>query len=367
MNSTVSALESLDISYQYISFSPKQKMLLEQTAKAVDGDAALSGRFHKDGLSLRMQDDCSEPRDPLSDNTHPAYQLSPTERGLYPALLLLSATQSLAEAYRLRDIPRQVLVDTLSDIPLWMNNCETHFGYQGMLEFPWLSNHMRMRLFRLGRLEYIYAKSRVPAYFYRAADEKELFVFLQEDLRVDSQGELNPDGMPVSFSDDGKNILGYRVDSLGSINIHAWKMERNGLTQVLRPGDPVLDVHIPEGPPLSPNEIASSLHAAPAFFRKYCGATDAKAFTCGSWLMAPGLAQIIPKSNIAQFQQLFFRVPYTTRDNQVLERVFGKECRDWSQRARHTQLQKGLFAWYQSGKHLRQMQGVILLDQGGME
>ena len=291
MNSTVSALESLDISYQYISFSPKQKMLLEQTAKAVDGDAALSGRFHKDGLSLRMQDDCSEPRDPLSDNTHPAYQLSPTERGLYPALLLLSATQSLAEAYRLRGIPRQVLVDTLSDIPLWMNNCETHFGYQGMLEFPWLSNHMRMRLFRLGRLEF---------------------------EKLDSPWELSP--------------------------------EKTGV----RKGEKVISIHSPQGEKLAIDRVKESLILGMDFWGRDLP------YLCHSWLLYPGLRDILPQnSNIIQFQNEFQLAETDFNEREAEWRIFGKTESDPQNYPEETSLQKNAKKYLLSGRKLGNGLGIL--------
>lgn len=362
VSKTIHALDSLASSYRLIAFSGAQKALLEEAARIVDADAALGSRYRRDCLALGAHDNPSEARTPLQDPAHPAHALSREIQALYPALVLLSAVEPLQEAYRRAGISGQVLTDTLSDIPLWMDNCQAHFGYQGMLEYEWLSNHLRMRLFRLGRLEFIHTKSRVPATFYRAKADGRLFVFLQEGVKLDADGMLSTDGEPVAFSDDGRIVRGHLVDPLGVVCTDMCAMERAGLDQVLCPGDPVLDVHIPEGPPMHPDGIAASLADAPAFFREHCGVTDIRAFTCGSWLMAPGLSQIIPGSNIMHFQQRFYRVPYTTRDNQVFDRVFGKECTDWAQCETHSRLQRGVQAWYRRGGNLRQMQGVILLD-----
>lgn len=361
VSKTVNALDSLAFSCRIIDFSDAQKALLEETAGNVDADASLSSRYRRDCLALGTHDDPAGARNPLQDPAHPAHALSREGQALYPALVLLSAVEPLEEAYRRAGISGQVLADTLSDIPLWMDNCRAHFGYQGMLEYEWLSNHMRMRLFRLGRLEYIHTRSRVPAYFYRAKADGRLFVFLQEGMKLDADGALSADGVPAVFLDDGSVVRGHMVDPLGAVCTDMCAVERAGLEQVLCPGDPVLDVHIPEGPPMCPEGITESLDGVPAFFREHCGVTDIRAFTCGSWLMAPGLSQIIPGSNIARFQQRFYRVPYTTRDNQVFERVFGKECTDWTQCAMNSRLQKGVCAWYRRGGNLRQMQGVILL------
>lgn len=351
------ALESTLYSYRFIDFTPEQKMLLEDAARAVD--ETFADRFLKDAAALRAEQEASNP---MEDPEHPAHSLCEAQSRLYPVLVLLAGVKALEADYLRDGISMQVLRDTLSDIPLWMNNCEAHFGYQGLREFRWLTNHMRGVLYRLGRLEYIYTPSRVPAHIYRGKTDGALYVFLDEEFYIDACGELSADGIQVTFSDNGKTVRGHLVDPLGAVAASACEMNRTDLEELLRPGDPVLDVHIPEGPPMLPKEIGQSLESAPAFFEKHRSVTGAKAFTCGSWLMNPGLSKIVPGSNIAAFGERFYRVPYTLRDDQVFERVFGEECEDYKQIVPSTRLQKGVLEWYRQGGKLRQMQGVILFE-----
>jgi hypothetical protein len=283
--------------------------------------------------------------------------------GMYPVLILLSRVGWLKDQYAQLDIDSQVLVDTLSDIPLWIENHYRRTGELGLVEYPWLVNHMRMRLFRLGRLEYIYTKSRVPARFYRHKDNGKVAVLADGGLRYDGAGALTDaaDAFVTKFEATANAVLGNPIDEAGVIDKERVALPLEEWSLALAPKDPVLDVHIPEGPPLTPEWIAESLAAAPKFFAEKRGVLDARAFTCGSWLMSPALKKIAPGSNLAAFQALFRVAPYTTRDSQVFERVYGRSRTEWEALPMKTRLQRGVRDWYLAGGNCRQMQGVILL------
>ncbi|MEG0271055.1 MAG: hypothetical protein RR821_12475, partial [Clostridia bacterium] len=87
------------------------------------------------------------------------------------------------------------------------------------------------------------------------------------------------------------------------------------------------------------------------------------AFTCGSWLMSPSLPILAPGSHIAAFQQMFHVVPYTVRDNQIFERVYGRPFSIWEDMPMQTHLQRAVRDWYLLGNNCRQMQGVYLLPE----
>jgi len=108
------------------------------------------------------------------------------------------------EAYRIRGIAEGVYFDTFSDIRIWSVNCRRDYGEYGIEEYNWLQEHVQLRLFRLGRLQ-----------FQPCA--------LDRDLAV-----------------GGK------------------KLQRNQV---------VLNVHIPEGEPLDSVESALSFQRATSFFR----------------------------------------------------------------------------------------------------
>ncbi len=72
-------------------------------------------------------------------------------------LMCLYFCEALAEKYAKKEIPEEILLDTLSDIVLWT---QTHYeltGRLGISEVNWLKYHFDFRLFRLGRLQFALA------------------------------------------------------------------------------------------------------------------------------------------------------------------------------------------------------------------
>lgn len=77
-------------------------------------------------------------------------------RNLLSFLFMCEATE---KAYKERGIDEKILLDTLGDIVLWTNVWSEVKGEMYLGELEWLRCHMRLRLFRLGSLEFISKKS----------------------------------------------------------------------------------------------------------------------------------------------------------------------------------------------------------------
>lgn len=58
------------------------------------------------------------------------------------------------EEYRIRGIEDEIYFDTFSDIELWCSKCMQDFGEYGIEEYNWLQEHVQLRVFRLGRLQF---------------------------------------------------------------------------------------------------------------------------------------------------------------------------------------------------------------------
>lgn len=74
----------------------------------------------------------------------------------------------------------------------------------------------------------------------------------------------------------------------------------------VRKDDPVLEVHIPKDGPLTAESCDDSFARAREFFARYFPEFDYRYFTCGSWLLASELREMLPESsNILAFQKRF--------------------------------------------------------------
>ncbi|MDH3705957.1 MAG: acyltransferase domain-containing protein, partial [Acidimicrobiia bacterium] len=71
-------------------------------------------------------------------------------------------------------------------------------------------------------------------------------------------------------------------------------------------GQPLLDVHIPEGAALDPTSCARSFADGATFFDHHVPDHGAEWFGCSSWMLDPVLAQLLsPDANVVAFQQRF--------------------------------------------------------------
>lgn len=74
-------------------------------------------------------------------------------------LSYLFMSQALKEKYEEKGISADILYDTLSDLPIWTNIWSDIKGSIYFGELGWLNNHLKMKLFRLGRLQFCMGKA----------------------------------------------------------------------------------------------------------------------------------------------------------------------------------------------------------------
>ena len=71
-------------------------------------------------------------------------------------------------------------------------------------------------------------------------------------------------------------------------------------------GDSVMEIHIPEGGAMTPEQCKASIDAANDFFAKYFSDFKWEYYTCHTWLLDAGLSEILSeRSNILAFQRMF--------------------------------------------------------------
>lgn len=120
-------------------------------------------------------------------------------------------------------------------------------------------------------------------------------------------------------------------------------------------GTAVYSVHIPAGEPLDIAACEHSFAVAPSFF-----GVDSPIYVCGSWLLAPELADVLSSSsNILAFQK-FFTIVRTFPSRQAEERIFGCVLDDISAYPEYTSLQRNTKAYLLSGKSIGGGYGVRL-------
>ena len=161
----------------------------------------------------------------------------------FGAFVYTLAIEHMESWYNEKNIPREIFLDTISDLGVWINRHYNWFGEWGFSQFGWIILHLRGGIFKLGRIQF-------------------------EPSKV-------------------------------------WQVPPEELRLNLQKGDPFLNVHIPRGGQLDEAAVLDSFEQAKVFFPKYFG-QDYKVAGCFTWLFDPIFEKILPAgSNVVKFQRMF--------------------------------------------------------------
>ncbi len=132
----------------------------------------------------------------------------------------------------------------------------------------------------------------------------------------------------------------------------------------LAPGEPVLDVHVPEfSGALTPTACQASFAWAKRFFEHHFPSEAYRVATCSSWLLDEQLAEYLPAtSNIVHFQRRFrpaFRP--AEDDRSIMSFVFGRTYDDPADMPRRTTLERAIADHLSAGRHFHGGVGWLML------
>ncbi|MFA6948235.1 MAG: acyltransferase domain-containing protein [Eubacteriales bacterium] len=208
--------------------------------------------------------------------------------------ILYSAT--MRRNYCEKGYDEEIFYDSLRDLTIWSKVCRRDFGVWGLREYDWLSNQLRCEIFRLGRLQFHYQKFECD-----------------------------------SFTKSGHTV---------------------------RRGDTVINMHIPEGDPLT---VESRLDAYRRAYEFFCCGT----FVCDSWLLYPKHEQFLPKnSNVLSFMHDFDIIKDSeSGDLHNMWRIWGRhENYDPQTLARDTSFRRAYADWLSETGKTGDGYGVFFFD-----
>jgi hypothetical protein len=222
-----------DDSHIWLPTEPSVKTVIEKWYKKLNFPSQLDAEFYNALNTI-----------PISDAVTVEKYGQGCKDGKRNLLSYLYMCEKAANEARERGIPEEILLDTLADVVTW---CITWTNVKGELylgELGWLWRHLKLKIFRLGRLQFCMAKAKddIPKY-------------------------------------------GIKI------------------------GDNVMEIHIPAGESLTPENCNDSLSRAKEFFAKYYPEFEYTVFTCHSWLLDDTLKEILPEeSGIIRFGNMFDKV-----------------------------------------------------------
>lgn len=131
--------------------------------------------------------------------------------------------------------------------------------------------------------------------------------------------------------------------------------------------EPALGVHIPATGPLHPEECEEAFEAARHFFPKHFPERPRRLMTCSSWLLDDQLGcYLSPSANILAFQRRFTLAPGSRDgDEDVLRFVFGHVPATLDGLVAQTSLERAVISHLRSGRHWAVRHGWMPVCQTG--
>lgn len=289
---------------------------------------------------------------------------------LIPALVLLAGVPHVRALHAQRGIPEAVTLATLDDIETWMRHFKRQTGYWGLQNMGWPTHHLSGRLFRLGRLQFMHIPFKGPLRAFTHQQTGHTVALWDSSIKIRRDGYV--DGTNGIFDEQarapeltiaGGEVRGYRVHPKGYVLWEPVALLLAEWEQVLGPGDPVLDLHIPEGSRMDSDACVDSLKRAVEFFPRYFPERlRAQAFVCETWFFDAQYQNILsPNSNIVRFQREFSLYPELSNDTEPFWRIFGGMPPDLALAPRETALQRAMLDFKSGGGLLRSAGGFCLI------
>ncbi|HHV97250.1 MAG TPA: DUF5596 domain-containing protein [Clostridiaceae bacterium] len=291
--------------------------------------------------------------------------------GMFLAVLLISGLPRLLKFYGKHGIPERVILDTLSDIDIWMRDYYDKNKVWGLREFWWIYNHFSGRLFRIGRLQFIHARFTGDLKAFRNINTGKVIslsnagIKFRTDGLVDGTNDIyDPEGGWVSdYWEDENTVRGNPISPLGYAENRTIELSKKEWKEVLSKGSPVLDVHIAAGSKLSHEACGESFKSSVEFFNKYFPEIEFCGFMCTSWLLDSQFQKILSwDTNIVKFQREFYLYPVKSNDVQTFERVFNSRPDDIENLKAETSLQKAILDYVRKGNKMHAGAMFLLKD-----
>lgn len=234
-------------------------------------------------------------------------------------------------------------------------------------------------LFKFGRYEFelrilerpvIYLKNKASGQIVPLMMEG---TFHRDGMVLGSAGYTDPEGsFSAEFEETEDCYYGHQTENYRFI-AQRRAYPKSEWECVLKPGDQIMLIHIPEGADITAEYVLQAIHDVRPYIRKHYPGWDPVALHSGSWLLNPILADIVGKeSKIMRFCELFNSYPVLSPGTAVFSFVFKMKLENnqvlpsrevMESLPENTRLERGLKKLYLDGKTVLTFNGAIFWDK----
>jgi len=329
---------------------------LVAVAARIEGDPALAALVWHCGRKLAAEQSWSGALEALAGPLG-------EQAGACNLLLALSLLPEARRFHASRGVPEDICRATYGDAALWCEHYAAAHGLPGISVriVGWLQNHLRGRLYRLGRLQFMAGTFRGELRAFRNARTGAVLALAEDGVRFDADGRraradaAGRGGWQAVLGADADGVTGCPISPLGRAVRKTVRLPAGQWRQELAPGDPMLDVHIPAGEPMTPQAVGDSIERALAFFPRYFPEHPFNGFMCYSWFLDTRYDGLLAQtSNIVRLQREFYLFPTEEEGSEAMWRIFGQgaEHRPLDELPAQTSMQRTVLAHLRGGGSL---------------
>ncbi|MBR2364499.1 MAG: hypothetical protein IKA79_04800 [Lentisphaeria bacterium] len=316
--------------------SPEAENCLKQAAESLLSVPGLLANYTK-VLAVLEEGICSSfsgrVNDSLLNGPFPADLCGNIPEEIFFLLLALSCIPAGEKAFIRKNLPVEKLYEALDEYGAWSRNCFRNHGVHGLKYsngFAWLVFRILPGIvLRFGRLEYNHSLAFPDILVFRHRKSGQYRVLLNGKYEVNKEGKIAAKGEETNFiTCIPRGIFGaytaFPVSEEGRIEKETVSVDLQEYELILRPGDEVIYMHIPELGPLTPEEVEESFIKVREFYKRKDSSYHPKGIICGSWLFDPVLQELLPENaNLPLFQKSGYLLPPKSASCDVVYRVFG--------------------------------------------
>jgi hypothetical protein len=297
---------------------------------------------------------------------------------MFYVVTFLTCLPHVRELHLRQGVPESATREILLDLESKIDINIRQYGIPGLNTYRWFAEHFNGRIFQTGRLQFQFAPFRFAVNVYKHVSQDKLAILAVADQKFREDGQyFNADRRTspenalrtTQLIDDGKHLRGTPITSRGCAGAKELELKKDEWQLVLKPGDPILNVHIPANTvrngPLKYELCTNSYKQAMDFFASYFPKYNYNAFMCETWLLDPQLSDYLDKdSNIVRFQNDFHLLPSPgTNDGGLINFIFGDHFPGWGAVRAETSLQAIAIRHVQTGGSWRVTGGFRLKEE----
>jgi hypothetical protein len=287
------------------------------------------------------------------------------EWGAFYLLVNMSMVPLTLAAQQARGIPEQVTRDTCGKMAeIVAYHRRAHGGHLGadLRILYWTRLYASGDLCTLGRMEYMIRPFGGRLRAYRNRETHEVVALSEDPMRFAADGFMCFEGAAGAGRGEGWTSrlvvtegsvtgtpihpAGYGLRTEVTLPLRDWE-------QVLAPGDPMLDTHIPGGGGMTPERCRDTMERALEFFPKHFPDQPFVGFACMSWILNPELETILPENpNMVLWQRELYLFPIPTGRTSGLLFLFGTDELDFASLPRDTTMRRRVLEHLEGGGRL---------------